>query len=250
MIDRLQYLIDYLNLEMGEMPFSSLSGFDLFRALVNVRKPEPIDEEFLREQDIFLGVMIRRRGIVNIDDLTPVRDNIYIFQGDITTLAADAIVNAANDRMLGCFHPLHKCIDNAIHTFAGVQLRLECHNIMREQGSLEQTGQAKCTGAYNLPSKHVIHTVGPIVYGDLTKMHEKLLEMCYRNCLQLAIELKMESIAFCCISTGEFHFPNARAAEIAVNTVQGVLSENNNEIKVVFNVFKDVDLNLYKTLLG
>ena len=220
-----------------------------FRALVNVRMPKPSSEEFLQLQDEYLQEEIKRKGVTDIDNLTPVASDIYLWQGDITTLKCDGIVNAANSQLLGCFCPNHKCIDNAIHTFAGVQLRLECAEIMKAQGYEEPTGQAKITRAYNLPCKYVLHTVGPIVFNELMEKHEKLLESCYRSCLELADENGLKSIAFCCISTGEFHFPNERAAEIAVDTVLKYKLRTGSKIKVIFNVFKECDYDAYARLL-
>lgn len=172
-----------------------------------------------------------------------------MWQGDITTLAADAIVNAANSQMLGYFVPCHGCIDNAIHTYAGVQLRLECAEIMRRQGHAEETGQAKLTKAYNLPCRYVLHTVGPIVQGAVTKRDRALLESCYRACLELALENGLRSVAFCCISTGEFHFPNEDAARIAVRTVQSFRAQHPDAPEVIFNVFQDKDDAIYRKLL-
>ena len=182
---------------------------------------------------------------------------LYLWQGDITTLAADAIVNAANSAMTGCYIPNHRCIDNAIHTFAGVQLRLYCHAYMQEQAGkkgasyAEPTGQAMLSPAYNLPSKFILHTVGPIVGDALTEEDGKLLASCYTSCLNLASKHQLESIAFCCISTGEFHFPNDRAAEIAIRTVRDWLIRHPSSTvtKVVFNVFKNEDLAIYRSLL-
>ena len=182
---------------------------------------------------------------------------LYLWQGDITTLAADAIVNAANSAMTGCYIPNHRCIDNAIHTFAGVQLRLYCHTYMQEQAGkkgasyAEPTGQAMLSPAYNLPSKFILHTVGPIVGDALTEEDCKLLASCYTSCLNLASQHQLESIAFCCISTGEFHFPNDRAAEIAIRTVRDWLSghPSSTVTKVIFNVFKNEDLAIYRSLL-
>lgn len=182
-------------------------------------------------------------------ELEEVAPNLYLWQGDITTLKVDAIVNAANHQLLGCFIPYHRCIDNAIHSQAGLQLRLECYQLMEEQGHLEPTGQAKLTKAYNLPAKYVIHTVGPIVQGELRKNDEDLLVSSYQSCLKLAVENGIESLAFCCISTGEFHFPNQRAAELAVKTVHDFMIEHP-QIKIVFNVFKDEDLNIYKEIIS
>ena len=256
-IERLERLNSCL---LGEMPqykeqatgfgTDEVSQFRLFRSLVNVRPPKPANSEFIRLQDEYLQFEIYKKGVADIDDLTPMQNEIYLRQGDITTLRCDAIVNAANSHMLGCFCPCHGCIDNAIHTYAGVQLRLECAELMRSQGHEEPTGQAKITKAYNLPCKKVIHTVGPIVSSKLTMKDEQLLASCYRSCLALAEQNKTESLAFCCISTGEFHFPNRRAAEIAINTVKEYKSATGSKIKVIFNVFKNEDYNIYRELLG
>lgn len=222
----------------------------LLRALLNVRPPKPANNEFLRVQDGYLQEELRLKGVTDFESLTPVAPDIYLWQGDITTLKCDAIVNAANSQMLGCFCPNHGCIDNAIHTFAGVQLRSECAAIMARRGGEEPTGQAEITGAYNLPCKHVLHTVGPIVNGKLTKKHEKELESCYRSCLALADKNGLKSLAFCCISTGEFHFPGDRAAEIAVSTVKEYKAQTDSAIKVIFNVFKECDYAIYAKLFG
>lgn len=218
----------------------------LLRALLNVRPPRPASEEFLRVQDAYLLEEIRQKGVTNYKDLQPVRSGIYLWQGDITTLKCGAIVNAANAQMLGCFVPGHDCIDNAIHTFAGVQLRLECAEIMQRQGHEERTGTAKITRAYNLPCDYILHTVGPIVSDTVTPEDEKLLKDCYISCLKLAREKGIKSVAFCCISTGVFRFPNDRAAEIAVETVR----KHRGDIEVIFNVFKDIDYEIYRGLLG
>ena len=222
----------------------------LLRSLFNIRMPEPVSEKFLQVQDEYLQEETARKGITLLEDLTPEQDNLYLWQGDITTLACDAIVNAANAQLLGCFCPCHGCIDNAIHTFAGVQLRLACADIMRRQQHEEETGQAKITPAFNLPCKYVLYTVGPIVQGRLTESDRTLLASCYRSCLALAEQNAVKSIAFCCISTGEFHFPQEKAAEIAVQTVARFLQADQRLEKVVFNVFKQEDYDIYKRLLG
>ena len=248
-----KYLIKYLLAEQNaraKIPDDEFSQKRLLRALLNVREPRAASEDFLREQDEYLREELRRKGITDLADLAPVQPDIYLWQGDITTLRCDGIVNAANSQMLGCFCPNHGCIDNAIHTFAGVGLRQECAELMRAQGHGEPAGGAKITKAYNLPCKYVLHTVGPIVYGTLTEKHERLLESCYRSCLALAEQNGLESLAFCCISTGEFHFPNERAAEIAIQTVQEYKHETKSKIKVIFNVFKERDHELYARLLG
>ena len=174
---------------------------------------------------------------------------IYLWQGDITTLRCDAIVNAANSQLLGCFVPCHGCIDNAIHSFAGVQLRLACQQLMQREGHEEGTGEAKITPAFNLPCRYVLHTVGPIIYGSVTETDRKLLADCYRSCLELASAYGLRSVAFCCISTGEFHFPNRLAAEIAIKTVGEWQKENPGQMEVIFNVFKDNDYKIYQQLL-
>ena len=251
-MDKLDRLIQILCDERGEEApdLHESQKFKFYRALINVRMPLPISEEFLRVQDEYLQERLRLKGITDIADLTPVAPDLYLWQGDITTLKCDGIVNAANSQMLGCFCPNHACIDNCIHTFAGVRLRQECDEIMKAQGFEEPTGQAKITSAYNLPCKYVLHTVGPIVFGGLTERHENLLKSSYRSCLELADENGLKSIAFCCISTGEFRFPNERAAEIATQTVEEYKRQTQSKIKVIFNVFKDLDYEIYARLLG
>ncbi len=223
---------------------------DLLRALMNVRPPRPVAREVLAVQDEYLREAAAARGVTRLEDLQPVEGDLYLWQGDITTLACGAIVNAANSGMLGCFRPLHNCIDNCIHTYAGMQLRLKCAELMEAQGCEEPTGRAKLTPAYNLPSKYVIHTVGPIVDGPLTEAHCRLLEACYRACLETAAENDCGSIAFCCISTGVFGFPQREAAEIAVETVRAWKAETGSPLKVIFNVFGDEDLAIYRSVLG
>ncbi len=251
--ERRMYLIRALleeNPRYPEIPPSDKQQKMLLRSLMNVRPPRPISEGFLAVQDEYLREELRQRGITDLADLTPIGEGIYLWQGDITTLRCDAIVNAANSQLLGCFCPCHGCIDNCIHTYAGVQLRLECARLMKRQGREEETGRAKITRAYNLPCKYILHTVGPIIQGRLTKRDEELLASCYRSCMELAVQNGVDSIAFCCISTGEFHFPNDRAAEIAVRTVRKFIQEKKSGIKVIFNVFKDLDYKIYRNLLG
>ena len=221
----------------------------LLRVLMNVRPPRKINPRFLQVQDEYLTEETKAKGIVELDELQPVQPGIYVWQGDITTLHCDAIVNAANSGMTGCYAPNHACIDNCIHTFAGVQLRLMCGEIMEKQGYDEPTGQAKITPAFNLPCRYVLHTVGPIINGKLRKEDCELLASGYESCLKLAAENGLESVAFCCISTGVFHFPNEKAAEIAVKTVQEFLKKETSVKKVIFNVFKNLDLEIYKKLL-
>lgn len=254
--ERRVFLIDYLLRENRKI--RSVISQDaeeqrkLLRSLMNVRMPDPIDEEFLAVQDEYLKNRSIERGITDIDSLDAVKTDyrLFIWQGDITTLKCDAIVNACNSQMLGCFQPLHSCIDNFIHTYAGIELRLKMNEIMTLQGHEEPTGQAKITSGYNLPAKFILHTVGPIVQWDVTPEDEELLRGCYRSCLKLAADNNAASIAFCCISTGVFRFPQEPAAEIAVKTVKEYLDTDDRIKKVVFNVFKDEDLRIYKNLIG
>lgn len=251
--ERLNFLLCDLLAERKEyeeipVPDSLGEKRRLLRSLMNVRPPVAAREDFLRVQDAYLKERLTERGVTRLKDLTPICPGLYLWQGDITTLAVDAIVNAANSQMLGCFVPCHGCIDNAIHTYAGVQLRLECARLMAGQEE-EPTGSAKITKAYNLPCRYVLHTVGPIIQGTVTKTDMELLASCYWNCLDLAAETGLGSIAFCCISTGEFHFPNELAAEIAIQTVGEWQRQNPDKIQVIFNVFKDRDYEIYKRLL-
>lgn len=232
----------------GRIPTSENEQFRLYRSLVNVRPADEISAEYLAAEDEYLRQKTAEKGITDIADLSPVEDDIYLWRGDITTLKCGAIVNAANSGMTGCYQPCHNCIDNCIHTFAGIRLRLNCSEIMKKQGYPEPAGQAKNTPAYNLPCEYVIHTVGPIVQGNLTAEHCRLLESCYRSCLEIAVQNGIDSIAFCCISTGVFGFPKQEAAEIAVNTVRGFLKSHG--IKVIFNVFGSEDYDIYRKILG
>ena len=252
--ERRLFLIESLLKEQPEyrnigIPADANNQRQLLRGLMNVRAPQRIGAEFLRVQDAYLQAETAAKGVTDIADLTPIQQGLYLWQGDITTLRCDAIVNAANSGMTGCYVPNHRCIDNAIHTYAGVQLRLACAEMMERQGYPEPTGQAKITPAFNLPCKYVLHTVGPIIQGRVTKQDKELLASCYRSCLELAAENALESVAFCCISTGEFHFPNELAAEIAVETVKEFLQKQTSVRKVIFNVFKDLDKTIYEKLL-
>lgn len=254
--ERREYLIEYLlkennKISRQKMPNDKQGQENLLRSLMNVRLPQPISEEFLKIQDEYLKERNQERGITDIADLQPVTSDqrLYIWQGDITTLKCDAIVNACNSQMLGCFSPMHACIDNFIHTYAGIELRLEMHQVMTKQGHEEATGQAKITPGYNLPASYILHTVGPIIQWNVTKEDEALLASCYKECLKLAANTGVESITFCCLSTGVFHFPQQRAAEIAVETVKDYLDIDNRIKKVIFNVFKDEDLEIYNKLL-
>ena len=231
------------------IPADANSQRQLLRGLLNIREPRRIGADFLQIQDEYLQGETAAKGITDAADLVPLQPGLYLWQGDITTLKCDAIVNAANSGMTGCYCPNHGCIDNAIHTYAGVQLRLACAEIMEQQGYPEPTGQAKITPAFDLPCRYVLHTVGPIVSGRVTAQNKELLASCYRSCLEMAAEKGLESVAFCCISTGEFHFPNELAAEIAVQTVKAFLKKQTSVKKVIFNVFKDMDKKIYERLL-
>lgn len=227
----------------------------MMRALLNVRPPHPVSEDLIKAQDRELEQQLTDKGIVALSEIMPCRmdERLRLWQGDITRLQVDAIVNAANSALLGCFVPMHRCIDNAIHSAAGVQLRLACDRLMQAQGHLESTGRAKITDGYNLPARYVLHTVGPIVRdGEPTPRQEQQLADCYRSCLALADAHDLQSIAFCCISTGEFGFPQRRAAEIAVSTVRAYLDATGTTgiNSVIFNVFKDEDLSIYRNLLS
>ncbi len=253
--ERLSFLIKYLisednRLTSSHIPVDENERKRLLRSLMNIRPPKPVTKEFLDIQDEYLQEEKIEKGIISLADIPSMESGIYLWQGDITRLSVDAIVNAANSAMLGCFVPCHGCIDNAIHSAAGIGLRLECSRIMEKQKIKEPTGKSKITKAYNLPCRYVLHTVGPVIYGKVTKEDRGLLSECYRSCLELAAEYQLKSIAFCCISTGEFHFPNEAAAEIAIQTVKDYQKSNPGDLEVVFNVFKDCDYEIYKQLLG
>ena len=242
-------LIEILCAERGERvpALKESEKPDYFRALCNVRPPMPVSGKFLRLQDEYLSEQARRRGIVDVNELSYF-GNFALFKGDILTLNADAIVNAANSAMLGCFHPLHHCIDNAIHSAAGVQVRLDCNAAMR--GKQAENGDVIVTKAYNLPSKFIFHTVGPIVCGRVTAQNVADLKKCYVSCLEKADETKLKSIAFCCISTGVFGYPKKEAAGVAVRTAKEYFAQKNSGLKVIFNVFTEEDDAIYKRIFG
>ena len=258
---RLDYLVEefkrdsvqYIDLET---PKDTEGKRRILRSLMNIRMPGKMNEAVLAVQDDYLRERIRENGIVKPADIPVIRDQISIWQGDITRLAADAIVNAANSQMLGCFVPMHTCIDNCIHTFAGVQLREECYRQMktlriRYGRAYEQpTAVPMLTDAYNLPAKKVVHIVGPVVRYGLTKELEEQLASCYRNTLDMCLENGIRTVAFCCISTGVFRFPNKRASQIAVQTVSEWLSMHTGQMdRIIFNVFKDEDREYYEQFL-
>ena len=259
--EKLDYLLEKFkadsdNYKNIEIPDNIIEKKRILRSLMNIRMPKKMSEEVIKVQDEYLSTCAKEKGIVKLSDIPVIKNNLSIWQGDITRLEVDAIVNAANSGMLGCFVPMHTCIDNQIHTFAGVQLREECYNqrkkLREKYGSdyVQTTAIPMITNAYNLPAKKVIHIVGPIVADKLTPKLEKNLEDCYKNTLNICLENGIKSLAFCCISTGEFHFPNKRAAEIAVNTVlEWSLKHPNSMERIIFNVFKDEDRRYYEELL-
>ncbi len=258
---RLEYLVEAFKADSDEYkdlqtPPDTSGRQRVLRSLMNIRMPGNFPEDAMRAQDAYLRERAAEKGIITLSDIPVTKPGISLWQGDITRLAADAIVNAANSQMLGCFIPMHTCIDNCIHTFAGIQLRAECARNMdllriRFGSDYEQpTAVPMLTGAYNLPARHVIHIVGPIVRSGLTPELEEDLSACYRNTLDLCTESGLKSVAFCCISTGVFRFPNKRAAEIAVKTVEEWMADHPHTIeRVIFNVFKDEDREYYEELL-
>lgn len=273
-IENIDFCIRYLleqNRTQADIPATLPEKQRLLRALMNVWEPQPLSEAFLHAQDAELQAQLQDKGVVSLEDIAASADTPLLWQGDITRLRVDAIVNAANSRMMGCWHPLHACIDNCIHSAAGLQLRAECAEAMSGAecppvhpeytmgGTTYRhafTSETLITEAYNLPCRHVLHTVGPIIPDGIpTRKQEEQLANCYRNCLGLAEANGCRSIAFCCISTGEFHFPNRRAAEIAIATVKeyttsyALTHSHNNALTVVFNVFKDIDYDIYRELL-
>ena len=259
--ERLDYLVEEFKTDSVRYkdlttPSDTEGKRQLLRSLMNIRMPGEMDERVLEIQDDYLQERIRENGIVELSDIPEIRNGISIWQGDITRLKVDAIVNAANSQMLGCFVPMHTCIDNCIHTFAGIQLRAECSRQMKKMRARygrdyeQPTAVPMLTDAYNLPAKKVVHIVGPIVQDELTPELEEDLADCYTNTLELCAENDLRSVAFCCISTGVFHFPNKRAAEIAVHTVKEWLEAHPGKVdRVIFNVFKDEDRRYYESEL-
>uniref|UniRef100_UPI003F4C911C protein-ADP-ribose hydrolase n=1 Tax=Brachyspira catarrhinii TaxID=2528966 RepID=UPI003F4C911C len=257
-MNKLLFLIDFLMKEGNYKYDENLNNaikekneevlHNYFRYLMNIRNPNSISEEYLNIEDEYLQEQLKNKTITNIDNIKPINNNLCIWRGDITTLKIDAIVNAANSAMLGCFMPLHKCIDNAIHSASGTRLRLYCNEIMK--GNFEKTGSCIITPAFNLPSKYILHTVGPIIQNEVTKKDEEFLYECYKSCLETSRNNNIKRIAFCCISTGEFRFPNELAAFIAVKAVKDFLNDTKYDIKIVFNVFKDLDYQLYNNILN
>ena len=248
-MEELNWCIDYLISYNHLTNLKYTYNFNTFRALMNITFPNNLSDEYYNKQDHVLKELLSSKNVIDANSLKYI-NNIAIYKGDITLIKCDAIVNACNEKLLGCFQPLHNCIDNAIHTFAGIELRMECARMIEYMDMPEKTGVARKTYAYNLPASHVIHTVGPIIYDTVTDLEKEQLASCYRACLEIANAYSLKSIAFCCISTGEFRFPNELAAQIAIDTVRTYLKETNSKIQVVFNVFKDIDYDIYNKLLG
>ena len=258
-MEKLDYLIEYLLKENTEinirrMPTNINEKKKLYRSLCNIREPKTISKEYLQIESEFLKEELKNKKVTGSEDIKTIKesnlinkDKICLWQGDITTLKIQAIVNAANSRGLGCFIPCHKCIDNQINTFAGISLRLDCNEIMKEKNYNLKTSEAIITKGYNLPAEYVIHTVEPIIYDKVTDLEEKQLAECYINSLNLAIKNKIKTIAFPCISTGEFRFPKELACKIAINTVDEFLTKYpKNFDKVLFNVYNEEDLKIYE----
>lgn len=271
--EKTDILLEKLKADSAECKELETKGYSFeekknaIRSLMNIRMPGGLSDELVDLQDKYLQEERKQKGVVTLADILTIKeqyhsnsahaDKISLWQGDITRLEVGAIVNAANSQMLGCFVPCHRCIDNAIHSAAGMQLREECSHIMSQRRMKygrnyeEPTGTATLTNAYNLPCDHVIHTVGPIVYGRLNDKLCQDLKNCYENVLQCCLEHHIKSVAFCCISTGEFHFPNDKAAEIAWITVSAFLEKHGDRMeRIIFNVFKDSDLRLYEKILS
>ena len=222
---------------------------DMLRSLMNVRLPAPLTDEYIKTESEYLQKETKDKGITRASDMMPIKEGLYLWQGDITALECDAVVNAASSSLLGCFHPLHECEDNRSHSAAGLPLRNYCNEIMKKQGFDEPAGHAKITPAFNLPCKYILHTVGPMVNVKINKVYEEQLASCYKSCLELAVQYGCKTIAFCSISAGAFEFPQRRAAEIAVQTVKNFLSDTHSDIEVIFNVVNDDDHDIYLQLL-
>lgn len=251
-MNKLDYLLRYLLKEkpiVNSIPNNDEEKKNLWRTLCNIREPKAISNEFIKIEDEFLQEELKSKNVTNADNIKA-NNRISLWQGDITKLKIDCIINAANSQGLGCFQPLHNCIDNQIQTYAGIQMRLECNEYMKTINYNLPTGEAFITKGYNLPSKYVIHTVGPIIQFRVTQKEEKELSDCYINSLKLAIEKGIKTVAFPCISTGVFRFPKDKACEIAIKSVKEFVKENKTIEKVIFNVFSDEDYNIYCKNLG
>lgn len=251
-MDNLEKGIKYLEKYNNVKVYPNLQGFNAFRALMNITMPDKLDDNFFDIQDKIIQAEYKNKEIINVDDLSPIKDNICLYQKDITLLKADAIVNACNSELLGCFQPLHKCIDNAIHSYAGLQVRKDLLEIMQKQDYKEPNGKAKITKGYNLPAKYIIHTVGPIVNGNVTKQNEIDLYNCYQSALKLASEYNLKNIVFCSISTGVYGYPIEKASIIALKSIKDYFSNNENTSikKVVIDVFSRSDYDEYQRAIS
>lgn len=261
-MEKLDFLINYLlkenkNIKLDKMPFKIQEKKNLYRSLCNIREPQPISEEYLKVENEYLQEELSKKVIVDIENIQTIAeknisntlknaDKISLWQGDMTVLKIDSVVNPANSQGLGCFQPLHNCLDNQLNSNAGISLRLECNEIMKEKNYNLKTGEAIITKGYNLPCKNIIHTVGPIIQFEVSKKDELELANCYINSLKLAIKHNIRDIAFPCISTGVFCFPKDLASSITIKTVDKFLDENKEKInKVVFNLYSDEDMQIY-----
>lgn len=261
-MEKLDFLIDYLlkenkEIKLKDMPKTSEEKANLWRALCNIRNAKPISAEYLKVQDEYLQERLEETQLTNVENIKSIKETysktnlenankICLWQGDITKLKIDAIVNAANSQGLGCFQPLHNCIDNQIQTFSGIQMRLECDKYMKKIGYNLPTGKAFITNGYNLPSKYVIHTVGPIINFEVSNEDKKLLKDCYINSLKIASEKGLKTIAFPCISTGIFRFPKELAVMCAFQGINEFLRDNKNSLeKIIFNVYGEEDFDIY-----
>lgn len=247
----IDWCIDYLRKINNINQKTNLSKDKELRALMNITMPLNLTNEFYLKQDLAIKELYKEKVVIDVDDISPIKNNIYLYKGDITLIKADAIVNACNEKLLGCFHPLHNCIDNAIHSFAGLEVRRDLIMIMEKQGKDEGNGKCKVTKAYNLPSKYIFHTVGPKVYENVTKENKIDLENCYLSCLNKANEMNIKSIVFPCISTGIYGYPKEDAAKLAYLTIKKYLEDNLNTSlnKIIFNVFTEEDYEYYKRII-
>ncbi|MDY2888467.1 MAG: protein-ADP-ribose hydrolase [Candidatus Caccosoma sp.] len=248
-MDDLKWCINYLKEYNKINSIISKTDFNTFRGLMNITLPLSLSDEYYLRQDKVIKEELSKRKIIDVNELI-YKNNIALYKGDITSLKADAIVNACNEKLLGCFYPLHNCIDNMIHSYSGLQVRNDLYKIMKEQNKDEENGKCKVTKGYNLFSKYIFHTVGPKVIENVTKQDEIDLKNCYLSCLTKANKMNLNSIVFPCISTGIYNFDQSTACDIAFKTVSTFLKENNSKIKVIFNVFKDTDYYLYKEKIG
>ena len=240
-MEDIKWCINYLKDKNNIKSLIDLDDKSTFRALQNITMPYDLSDEFYLKQDKVLKEILSKKEVV---DAKIFSDGISIYKGDITLIKADAIVNACNSKLLGCFVPGHHCIDNAIHSFAGLQVRRDLIKMMEDQGHDEENGKCKVTSAYNLPSKYIFHTVGPVYSGS--NQDDIDLKSCYLSCLKMADKMKLESIVFCSLSTGIFGFPIEKASSIAVKTVKEYLKKENKTIKkVIFDVFSDRDYEVY-----